>query len=145
MDDPGRKFLRTGRRSLPGHYYHITLVTRRRYPFFLEFRHACSACRTFRIASVQQQCETQSFVVMPDHVHWLLQLKGDLSQAVRTYKARVSMAIGVCTWEDGFHDRALKSNEDVRQVARCIVANPLRAGLVDDVRQYPYWDAIWLE
>jgi len=29
-------------------------------------------------------------------------------------------------------------------VARYIVANPLRAGLVESVRDYPHWDAIWL-
>ncbi len=30
------------------------------------------------------------------------------------------------------------------QVARNIVANPLRNGLVKSVRDYPHWDAIWL-
>jgi len=29
-------------------------------------------------------------------------------------------------------------------VARYIVANPIRAGLVDNIGQYPYWDAVWL-
>jgi hypothetical protein len=29
-------------------------------------------------------------------------------------------------------------------LARYVVANPVRAGLVQRVGQYPHWDAIWL-
>ncbi|MFV3290267.1 transposase, partial [Pseudomonas sp. NY11955] len=29
-------------------------------------------------------------------------------------------------------------------VARYIVANPIRAGLVSRVGDYPHWDAVWL-
>ncbi len=29
-------------------------------------------------------------------------------------------------------------------VARYIIANPLRAGLVGRVGDYPLWDAVWL-
>ena len=37
------------------------------------------------------------------------------------------------------------SDEDLVAVARYIVANPVRAGLVKNVRDYPHWDAVWLE
>jgi hypothetical protein len=33
---------------------------------------------------------------------------------------------------------------DLQSVARYIVANPLRAGLVKHLGDYPLWDAIWL-
>ena len=42
------------------------------------------------------------------------------------------------------HDRALRRDEDLLAVARYIVANPLRAGLVRRVGDYPLWDAVWL-
>lgn len=29
-------------------------------------------------------------------------------------------------------------------MARYMVANPLRAGLVSSIREYPHWDAVWL-
>ncbi len=145
MTTPGMRALRAGRRSIPGHFYHITLVTRRRYPFFDDFRTACKACRSFSISTLHAQCETQSFVVMPDHVHWLLQLKGDLAHAVRLYKSHVSMSVGLRVWDAGYYERALQSDEDLRTVARYIVANPLRAGLVENIGDYPYWDAIWLD
>jgi hypothetical protein len=47
-------------------------------------------------------------------------------------------------WDRGFHDHALRRDEDMRNVARYIVANPLRAGLVGNVLDYPYWNCVWL-
>jgi hypothetical protein len=38
----------------------------------------------------------------------------------------------------------LRRQDDVRAVARYIVANPLRAGLVRDIGDYSHWDAVWL-
>jgi len=32
----------------------------------------------------------------------------------------------------------------VQATARYIVANPLRAGLVERLGDYPLWDAVWL-
>ncbi|MBB4592801.1 hypothetical protein FHR61_000481 [Xanthomonas arboricola] len=42
------------------------------------------------------------------------------------------------------HDRALRKDDDLRIVARYLIANPLRAGMVERVGDYPFWDAIWL-
>jgi REP element-mobilizing transposase RayT len=122
----------------------VTIVSREREPLFRDFPQASCAARHFFAPAVQRHCLTLSFVVMPDHVHWLLELKGNLSEAVRLYKAKVSLSLGEKAWQDGYHDHAIRSDEDIKQVARYIVANPLRAGLVSDVGDYPYWDAIWL-
>ena len=42
------------------------------------------------------------------------------------------------------YDHALRKDEDVKKIARYIIANPLRAGLVEKIEDYPYWDAVWL-
>lgn len=47
-------------------------------------------------------------------------------------------------WQRGFHDHALRREEDLRAVACYIVGNPLRAGLVQHVGDYPLWDTIWI-
>jgi len=47
-------------------------------------------------------------------------------------------------WMSGFHEQALRKEEDLAAVARYVVANPLRAGLVDKLANYPLWDAVWL-
>jgi REP element-mobilizing transposase RayT len=90
---------------------------------------------------------------MPDHLHWLMSLSAgiSLSDVIGRMKRHVSRkinsdlgGIGTGIWQRGFHDHALRSDEDVRDVARYIVANPLRAGLVKRVGDYPLWDAVWL-
>ena len=47
-------------------------------------------------------------------------------------------------WQEGFHDHALRKEEDLVKLARYIVANPLRAGIVSKIADYPLWDAVWL-
>ncbi|MFC5526621.1 transposase [Rhodanobacter ginsengisoli] len=48
-------------------------------------------------------------------------------------------------WEKGFHDHALRRDESVEKAARYIIANPVRAGLVRDPMDYPYWDAWFVD
>ena len=144
MNKPHGHALRNGRISLPGHCYLVTIVTHNRHPWFLTYDHAATAARNLYHHTVLSSAETLSFVVMPDHIHWLLQLRTDLSEAVRKYKTRVSWEIGTSVWQRGFHDHALRQEEDLRRVARYIVANPLRAGLAKNIGDYPYWNAIWL-
>jgi len=38
----------------------------------------------------------------------------------------------------------LRNDEDLLDVARYVVANPVRAGLVPRVGDYPFWNAVWL-
>ena len=136
--------LRKGRRSIQGHCYLITIVTRQRHPWFHEFGPACIASRVFYAEAVNHHAKTLAYVVMPDHVHWLLELDGDLASAVRLYKAKVSSELGDRIWQRGYHDRAIRTEDNLRDTARYLVANPLRAGLVDNIRDYSFWNAAWL-
>ena len=144
--NPHGKNLRKGRASLPNHAYLITIVTSSRNPVFSSFATTRLAVRCFHDSDVASHAQTLAFVVMPDHVHWLLQLEenGSLSESVRMYKAKVSLSLRQQIWQRGFHDHALRKDEGVQSVARYIVANPLRAGLVQNIGEYPHWDAIWL-
>ena len=47
-------------------------------------------------------------------------------------------------WQSGYYDHAIRKEEDVVHVARYIVANPLRAGLVRSLNDFSLWDAVWL-
>jgi putative transposase len=93
-----------------------------------------------------------AWVVMPDHVHWLFQL-GDLvtlSTAMKAFKARSAQRLNEKLvrsgpiWQKAYYDHALRGDEDMQGIARYIVGNPLRAGLVDRIGDYPHWDAVWL-
>jgi len=41
-------------------------------------------------------------------------------------------------WQKGYWDRILRADDDVLPIARYIVENPARAGLVADPRDYPW-------
>jgi REP element-mobilizing transposase RayT len=147
--EPGSKALRKGRVSVSGQIYIVTFVTDRRYPYFLELRLARSVtCALNRTAGQATLCH----VVMPDHVHWLLELKvgSSLSRVVQACKSRsaheINNALQRCgrVWQAGFHDHALRTEESVVEAARYIVANPIRAGLCEKVEQYSHWDAVWV-
>lgn len=96
--------------------------------------------------------ESLAWVVMPDHLHWLIQL-GPLSlpSLMQQFKSRSAIAIRKANptfasrfWQKGFHDHALHKEEDLLATARYIVANPLRARLTKRLGDYPHWDAKWL-
>ncbi|MCH7898246.1 MAG: transposase [Proteobacteria bacterium] len=99
----------------------------------------------------QGDCQSLAFVVMPDHIHWLLQLTGEttLSDIVGRTKGRTAYLIARSTdvcgriWQSGFHDHALRAEEDIERVGNYLIHNPVRAGIVSDVDQYSYWDSIW--
>lgn len=141
-----------GRVFLPRHVYHVTVVTRRRQRYFEPFAAACTAARTFTDGKSLGQATLLAWVLMPDHAHWLLQL-GDgepLPVVVGRMKSRSARAVNRLrgekrpVWASAYQDQALRSDEDLRSAARYIVANPLRAGLVKSVSDYPFWDAAWI-
>ena len=138
--------LRKGRHSIPGQVYLVTAVTAHRQPVFRHLYRARSAVRFLYDDDIRRHAITYAYVVMPDHVHWLMQLRdiGHLSTVVRLYKSKVSRRLGWGIWQRGFHDRALRVEENVVAMSRYIVANPLRAGLVKEIGDYPHWDAVWL-
>ena len=41
-------------------------------------------------------------------------------------------------WQDGYYDRILRDDEQTIVVARYILENPVRAGLVEGFDEYPY-------
>jgi REP element-mobilizing transposase RayT len=143
---PHGKDLRKGRVSLPGQVYHVTTVTLDRKPVFADLRPARMLINALREAQARGEATTLAFVVMPDHMHWLLQLEAgtSLSSLVGAVKAVTAHGLGGRTWQSGFHDHVLRQEEDLAKLARYIVANPLRAGLVQRIGDYPHWDAVWL-
>lgn len=143
---PHAKNLRKGRHSEPNQIYSITTVTIDRKPVFIDFYAARCVIAVLRQEHHLQRAETLAFVLMPDHLHWLMQLgmTADLSTVVGAVKSVSAHRLGENIWQEGFHDHAVRKDEDLRNIARYIVANPLRAGLVTNIGDYPHWDAIWL-
>lgn len=82
---------------------------------------------------------------MPDHLHLLAggaSERADCRRFVKDFKQRAAFAFKWRTrqrlWQPSFHDRVLRDDEATEEVARYILANPVRAGLVTDPLSYPF-------
>ena len=148
----GTNALRRGRFSAENLIYHVTSCSRDRTPLFANFYLGRLVVKSMMDEDVAGQVYTLAFVVMPDHLHWLLQLTASQPLAIVVNKVKSKSARKInqqlaCTgpvWQKGFHDRAIRRDEDIAAVARYIVANPLRSGIVRSLRDYPLWDAVWV-
>ncbi|AXM95970.1 REP-associated tyrosine transposase [Pseudomonas plecoglossicida] len=151
MPRPHGCMLRRARCSVPGRLYMLTTVTHQRRPLFHDLRFARLVIQHLRLSEQQDHCRSLAWVVMPDHVHWLLELRyvtlGALMQRFKCQSSNALRKTGMKrmkVWQTGFYDRALRRDEDVFKVARYIIANPVRAGLAAKAGDYPHWDAVWL-
>ena len=151
MDRSSSHLLRRGRVSEPGRLYMLTSIVENRSPVFQDLWLARLLIEQFRQAEREDAARSLAWVVMPDHFHWLIELRQvTLKTLMRRLKSRSTCRVNLTgnrqgrLWQQGFHDRALRREDDIRAVARYIVANPLRAGLVERVGDYPHWDAVWL-
>jgi REP element-mobilizing transposase RayT len=145
--------LRKGRFSQVGQAYFITTVLADREQRYLShFECARIVVRNMKLLHDDKRVNSFAWVVMPDHIHWLFQLgdNASLSSIIKLFKGRTAQLINTylgrngTLWQKNFYDHALRKEDDLRAIARYIVANPLRAGLVNKIGDYPHWDAIWL-
>jgi len=150
-NSPGYSSLRAGRYSQQNGIYFVTTTTDKRIPWFQVMSFACVMCRNLEKPGCLADAKNLCWVVMPDHVHLLVQLgTKPLGKVVNQMKSRtarlLNREIGRSGqfWAPGFHEHGLRKEEDMLDIARYIVVNPLRAGLVNRVADYPYWNAVWL-
>jgi putative transposase len=90
-------------------------------------------------------CVVLAYCFMPDHAHVLLgglDAYADLWRAIVDWKQRSGFWLAQhapgTTWQKGFYDRILRTQADRLACVRYIVANPVRAGLVDSWEDYPF-------
>src|SRR6185437_1316416 len=147
----GHRALRRGRYSQSTRIYLVTFVAASRRRIFLDFALACAACRTFSPAATAAAATLPCWVLMPDHFHALVRLDGEipLSGVVQRLKSMSTRAChdirpGAAIWARAFHDHALRRDDDLLHIARYIVANPIRAGLVQQAGDYAFWNAAWV-
>ncbi len=85
------------------------------------------------------------YLFMPDHVHFILSrndIEADVLSAVKRFKQRSSYWLirnhPEVRWQKDFYDHILRRNEDLKRHINYILNNPVRAGIVDDWKRYPY-------
>ena len=143
--------LRIGRHSECGRLYLLTTITQQRQPIFKDFHLGRLVVEQFRQAHDDGVVISKAWVVMPDHFHWLVELKDKtLGELMCRVKSRSSVSVNKRAntreriWQKGYHDRALRKEEDIKDIARYIIKNPIRAQLTTRIGDYPLWDACWI-
>jgi putative transposase len=143
--------LRAGRCLETNRPYLITTVTLDRHPLFTDWRMGRLLVHELKVATENHYVDTLAWVIMPDHLHWLMVPESEpLDAMIRRIKSRSAIAVNRHMgtsgplWQHGYHDHALRKTEDIRAIARYLIANPLRSGLVKRIGDYPLWDTKWL-
>mgnify|MGYP000892122618 FL=1 len=146
---PSERLLR-GRCSIRGAFYTLTTVTAGRLRIFEDPLAARCAINALRCSEQEGRTRTFAWVVMPDHVHWLLQLRrDDVARCMQVFKCRSARGVNELLnvtgslWQRGFHDHCIRDEQALRRHARYIIQNPIRAGLSQHEGEYPHAWCRW--
>lgn len=134
------------------HRYLLTYGTFARARVFVAREPVALVSAQFLRAASEERFEILTYCFMPDHVHLLVEAVDDASDGkafiARSkqysgshYRARTRQRL----WQRDSFERVLRSDEGSLAVARYILGNPVRAGLVARPLDYPFsgsfaWD-----
>ena len=142
--------LRYGRHSSTGIVYSLTTTTHGREPFFADAASVAVLVDALRFVERAGISHSLAWVVMPDHLHWLMELQtGTLAECMSLLKSRSSRLLNQqlgrrgALWQHGYRDHAVRSDESLHEKALYIMANPVRAGLACELGEYPYAWCRW--
>lgn len=137
--------------SVAGRAYVLTVATLFRRPVFRDPLAARAVAQLHLRDAPWGASSWLAWVLMPDHWQALVVLGATESLEAfagrfKAMSARVvepRHCVNGWLWSRGFQDRALTDDESLVDAARYLVAAPRRAGLVDALGLYPYWDCAW--
>jgi putative transposase len=132
------------------HRYFLTICAHRREPVFTASPVACFVIDQLLRSAKAKTFEVLAHGVMPDHLHALvvgLTPASDVKEFVRSYKQHTGHwwkhehGQSSPLWQASYYERVLRDEDRNEGVIRYILMNPVRAGLVNDPREYPYLGA----
>jgi REP element-mobilizing transposase RayT len=117
---------------------HVTIGTFRRLSFF---ESPPVALNVFVL--LREHPLTLAAVLMPNHLHWLIRDASELPDVVDRFKSYStqrawSAGHGGRLWQRSYFDALVRDRDMVAVTARYDLANPVRAGLVECWRDYPW-------
>ncbi len=135
-----RARLRLGRHSRIGQSYILTTVTQERRRYFDDATAAQEVMDVFRRIDDDGLTHSLAYVVMPDHIHWLVEIRAfSLDYIMQRFKSssalRINRMLGKTGpfWQSSYHDHAMRSEESLFAM-RC-TSSPTRSGRT--------WRAAW--
>lgn len=146
----GSHLLRKGRVSIENQPYFITTAIKDRIPAFVNPEAANIVLDALKWLEHTRMIVVNAAIVMPDHLHFIASLAdGGLPRLMQSLKGYTSRQINIlmhrkgALWQDQYHDHAIRKDEDLNEVVLYMLNNPVRAGLVKDFHEYPFWYCRW--
>jgi putative transposase len=125
--------------------YFLTFCTNSRRPLFTTSRAVDLVVSQMLRAARDEEFALVAYCFMPDHVHMLVEAQADTSDCLRFIKQAkqysgyyYSKAFRNRLWQRYGFERILRNDEATMAIARYTLENPLRAGLVRRVEDYPF-------
>lgn len=124
--------------------YFLTLVTRARHRAFTSRASVDIAEAALEESLTKHHFALHAYCFMPDHVHLLVagDPTSDLRGFVHHFKTLTGFTYkkptGRPLWQISYHDRTLRRDEDLHDVAVYIWQNPVRARLAPNAASYPF-------
>ena len=127
------------------HQYFLTFcVDGRRHAFVQPAAVALVRSHFLRVAA-EQEFAVIAYCFMPDHVHLLIEglaprsdARVFITQAKQRAGFHYRQTFGARLWQRYAYDHVLRRDEATFGVARYILENPVRAGLVERPADYPF-------
>ena len=125
--------------------YFLTFCTFKRRQTFADPGVATLVIEQFRRTAGVLSFALLAYCLMRDHAHLLVEGTAANSD-LRRFAKRLKQSSGQTyahrwkqpLWQEGYYDRVLRGGDDPRAIARYIIENPVRAGLVQTPLEYPY-------
>ncbi len=125
--------------------YFVTTNTHQCKPFFTKSNIVSSAINYLDVVSKVCEIDVVSYCFMPDHLHLVLSgnfENSNLEIFMNRYKQKTGFhfkkVFKLKLWSTSYHDRVLRKTEEIRSVGRYTLLNPVKAGLVNDILDYPF-------
>lgn len=143
--------IREKHHRLPSEFYRgytvvaFTACIRNRLPYFTTQERFTIFEMFLREALMKYQSAAEAYLFMPDHAHLLLRGTAEASDplaAMKLFKQKtgywLSQNDSGVRWQKDFYDHILRDDDAVERHLRYILNNPVRAGLANHWKDYPY-------
>ena len=128
------------------HRYFLTFCTFERRPHFLQAANVDIAHDQILRAAVANKFSIHTYCYMPEHVHLVVEAEHDdcdlkcfVARAKQYSGFHFKRATASALWQRYGYERVLRNEESTIAVARYVIENPVRAGMVASPADYPFW------
>lgn len=124
--------------------YYLTICTSGKRQLLTTKKVVNGMIKVLRAVAEKHDSAVIVYVFMPDHLHLLTRggENSNLIALVREFKQKTGYwykrEYGGTLWQKSFYDHIVRKDEEISEITKYILGNPVRKGLVEDAEKYPF-------